>query len=310
LVNAKAAEVRSLNFNKLLGGGVLHTKMWVVDRKHVYIGSANFDWKSLSQVKELGVLVTNCSCLGKDLGKIFDVYWKLGENSSKIPDKWPASYSTLYNKHNPMNISFNADQYFTYLSSAPSPFSANGRTFDLDAIKDVIQNATRFIHIAVMDYSPSVLYARPPRFWPEIDDALRKAAIDEGVEIRLLIAKWDHTKNSTYKFLQSLQDLNDVYNHVKIEVKLFEVPSTPAQKLIPYARVNHNKYMVTEKTAFIGTSNWSGDYFNNTAGVGIVITPPDSIASSSKEDIRNQVAQIFERDWNSAYAKPLNDMLD
>jgi phospholipase D3/4 len=36
---------------------------------------------------------------------------------------------------------------------------------------------------------------------------------------------------------------------------MFEVPATPAQKLIPYARVNHNKYMVTDKTAFIGMLN-------------------------------------------------------
>jgi phospholipase D3/4 len=51
LVKRKAAQVRSLNFAKLLGGGVLHTKFWIVDRKHVYLGSANMDWRSLTQVK-------------------------------------------------------------------------------------------------------------------------------------------------------------------------------------------------------------------------------------------------------------------
>lgn len=30
--------------------GVLHTKMWLVDKKHFYIGSANLDWRSLTQV--------------------------------------------------------------------------------------------------------------------------------------------------------------------------------------------------------------------------------------------------------------------
>lgn len=43
-------QVRSLNFSKLLGGGVLHTKFWIVDRKHFYVGSANMDWRSLTQV--------------------------------------------------------------------------------------------------------------------------------------------------------------------------------------------------------------------------------------------------------------------
>lgn len=45
-------QVRSLNFSKLLGGGVLHTKFWIIDRTHFYIGSANMDWRSLTQVKK------------------------------------------------------------------------------------------------------------------------------------------------------------------------------------------------------------------------------------------------------------------
>ncbi len=30
------------------------------------------------------------------------------------------------------------------------------------------------------------------------------------------------------------------------------VPASPTQKEIPFARVNHNKYMVTDKIAYIG----------------------------------------------------------
>jgi hypothetical protein len=66
-------QVRSLNFAALLGGGVLHTKLWLVDRTHVYVGSANMDWRSLTQVKELGLVAFNCSCMANDLAKIFDV---------------------------------------------------------------------------------------------------------------------------------------------------------------------------------------------------------------------------------------------
>lgn len=50
LVKKKAAEVRTLNFPQLLGGGVLHTKLWIIDRKHFYVGSANMDWRALTQV--------------------------------------------------------------------------------------------------------------------------------------------------------------------------------------------------------------------------------------------------------------------
>lgn len=34
--------------------------------------------------------------------------------------------------------------------------------------------------------------------------------------------------------------------------KLFRVPASPEQAEIPYSRVNHNKYMVTDNTAYIG----------------------------------------------------------
>ena len=53
-------------------------------------------------------------------------------------------------------------------------------------------------------------------------------------------------------------------------VKLFTVPAfTPELAKILFARVNHNKYLVTDKTAYIGTSNWSADYFISTAGIGV-----------------------------------------
>ena len=46
-----AAIVRNVDFNRLIGTGILHTKLWVVDGKHFFVGSANMDWRSLTQVK-------------------------------------------------------------------------------------------------------------------------------------------------------------------------------------------------------------------------------------------------------------------
>ena len=45
-----AAIVRNVDFNRLIGTGILHTKLWVVDGKHFFVGSANMDWRSLTQV--------------------------------------------------------------------------------------------------------------------------------------------------------------------------------------------------------------------------------------------------------------------
>ena len=44
-------QVRYLDFDRLLGAGILHTKMWLVDGRHFFVGSANTDWRSLTQVK-------------------------------------------------------------------------------------------------------------------------------------------------------------------------------------------------------------------------------------------------------------------
>lgn len=67
------AQVRTLNLPRLLGGGVLHTKLWLIDGHAFYLGSANQDWRALTQVKELGIVGRNCSCLVDDFKKIFSV---------------------------------------------------------------------------------------------------------------------------------------------------------------------------------------------------------------------------------------------
>lgn len=47
------ATVRNVDMSRLIGdNGVLHTKFWIVDSRHTYIGSANMDWKSFTEVKQ------------------------------------------------------------------------------------------------------------------------------------------------------------------------------------------------------------------------------------------------------------------
>ncbi len=71
-------------------------QLWVVDRQHFYVGSANFDWRSLSQVKEVGLLVKNCACLAQDVAKIWDVYWALGRSDSLPASGSAASSSSVW----------------------------------------------------------------------------------------------------------------------------------------------------------------------------------------------------------------------
>ncbi|KAM6933976.1 5'-3' exonuclease PLD3 [Xenentodon cancila] len=301
LLNDSGADIRTVNM-RVLTSGVLHTKFWVVDKKHIYIGSANMDWRSLTQVKELGAVIYNCSCLAADLGKIFEAYWFVGESQS-IPSPWPSRFSTPYNMYTPLQLSLNNTPANVYLSSSPPSFCAAGRTADLESILSVMEEAQSYIYIAVMNYLPTIEFSHPKRYWTDIDTQLRRVAYEKRVKVRLLISCWASTQPIMFPFLKSLASVYDPKSKLDIQVRLFVVPANPRQKEIPYARVNHNKYMVTDKTAYIGTSNWSGDYFVHTAGSALVI---DQSASQSLEStVQSQLKDVFERDWNSDYSTPL-----
>ncbi|XP_002723308.2 5'-3' exonuclease PLD3 [Oryctolagus cuniculus] len=297
------AQVRMVDMQKLTHG-VLHTKFWVVDQTHFYLGSANMDWRSLTQVKELGVVLYNCSCLARDLTKIFEAYWFLGQAGSSIPSTWPRPYDTRYNQETPMEICLNGTPALAYLASAPPPLCPSGRTPDLKALLNVVDSARSFIYIAVMNYLPTMEFSHPRRFWPAIDDGLRRAAYERNVKVRLLVSCWGHSEPAMRAFLLSLAALRDNHTHSDIQVKLFVVPADEAQARIPYARVNHNKYMVTERASYIGTSNWSGSYFTETAGASLLLT------QNGRGGLRSQLEAVFLRDWESPYSHDLSAQAD
>ncbi|XP_049582370.1 5'-3' exonuclease PLD3 [Syngnathus scovelli] len=305
-LNDSGADIRLVKMRELTTG-VLHTKFWVVDKKHMFIGSANMDWRSLTQVKELGVVVYNCSCLAADLGKIFEAYWFLGTSQS-IPSPWPSSFSTLYNKETPLKLRLNDTPSNVYLTSSPLSLCATGRTFDLESILNVMEDAQSFVYIAVMNYMPTMEFSNFKRYWADIDTQLRRVAYEKQVRVRLLISCWANSPPAMATFLKSLASVYNSKSKLDIQVKLFVVPTSAEQKRIPYARVNHNKYMVTDQVAYIGTSNWCGDYFVNTAGSAIVIN--QTASSSLEPSVQSQLRDVFERDWNSDYSAPLTQDTD
>lgn len=67
-----------------------------------------------------------------------------------------------------------------------------------------------------------------------------------------------------------------------------------------YSRVNHAKYIVTDRRVNIGTSNMQWSYFYQTAGTSF---------NSDDARLRNQLQSVFERDWNSAYTTTLDTFL-
>ncbi|XP_016422425.1 phospholipase D3-like [Sinocyclocheilus rhinocerous] len=77
---ATGAEVRGVDLQSITGG-ILHTKLWVVDKKHMYLGSANMDWRSLTQVRlnqaTFKERSENLSCATEDRSQILLITEKL-----------------------------------------------------------------------------------------------------------------------------------------------------------------------------------------------------------------------------------------
>ena len=58
----------------------------------------------------------------------------------------------------------------------------------------------------------------PCRYWPVIDNAIRQAAYDRGVQVRMIMSNWDHTKKEMIPMLQSLQDFGKACKSGNISV--------------------------------------------------------------------------------------------
>lgn len=306
ILKQKGVQARSVEFGRLTAG-VLHTKFWIVDMKHVFIGSANMDWRALTQVKELGMVVYNCSSLAMDLHKIFESYWVMGKPNSSLPQPWPAKYSTNINKQHPLLVKEDNISSSLYIAGSPPSFCPPSRTQDLEAILSTISEADKFIDIAVMEYFPTTRFEKSQKYWPFIDDAIKMAAFERKVKIRMLISCGRDSDPAMLPFLQSLASMDYPLHHISIQIKLYIVP-VGNQSGIPYTRVNHNKYMVTDKVAYIGTSNWVGDYFLTTAGVSLVISHSTPHSAWNNRTLHHQLKTVFNRDWHSDFAVHLGDL--
>ena len=190
-----------------MGSGVLHTKLIIVDGYNYYIGSANMDWRSLSEVKEMGVTVQNCSLLTHDLDKIFDTYWLLSE-SDTIPN-YPPYCETTYNDTHPFVVPIASRTSSVFFGSSPMQANPRGRTWDLISFKSILENS-KTVSGEVMDYEPLIVFGPNLKYWDEMDTAFRTAATVHNTTIRLLISKWENTDPNMRQFLDSLNAINNI----------------------------------------------------------------------------------------------------
>jgi phospholipase D3/4 len=140
--------IHSVDMGKWYGGsGIMHQKIWIFDARHLYLGSANMDWKSISQVKEMGVAVEDCPELAADAGKYFDTWWTFSamepasvevfDPLTRIYRRVPpwsalvppaqrtgsplaaAEYATSFNRENPLSLEISGERGGVFLTGCP-----------------------------------------------------------------------------------------------------------------------------------------------------------------------------------------------
>ena len=104
-----------------------------------------------------------------------------------------------------------------------------------------------------------------------------------------MVADWNLSK-SKQPYLKSLVVLPNVM------VKYVQIPQLEGN-FIEFGRVVHAKYMVVDGSwSWVGTSNWSRDYFHGSRNVGVIVEGA-SVAA--------QLDSWFEHTWSSQYAEQL-----
>jgi phosphatidylserine/phosphatidylglycerophosphate/cardiolipin synthase-like enzyme len=270
-------ELRILDFSKLSAGGILHAKYIVADGKRAFVGSPNFDWRSLKHVHETGLLISDAR-LVKQIGEIFAIDWNAWTQVSQ-------------GKRVPTRFAYRANSREAgraYLVASPKAFLPVGVRNSEEELPRLIGEAKREIRVQVLDYAP---LRRDGSFYPVIDNALR-AALARGVKVKLLVSHWNLGKPE----IAHLQSLSLIPG---IEVRFAKLPMASSGP-IPFARVNHSKFMtIDESLAWVGTSNWTGGYLDKTRNLEVVVKDPALAARLNR--VHGQL-------WDAPYTSQLDPL--
>eukprot|EP00698_Gefionella_okellyi_P014104 TRINITY_DN3898_c0_g1_i3.p1 TRINITY_DN3898_c0_g1~~TRINITY_DN3898_c0_g1_i3.p1 ORF type:complete len:265 (+),score=51.87 TRINITY_DN3898_c0_g1_i3:764-1558(+) len=250
-----------------------------------YVGSAIMSWTALSETKEMGIIVSNCALMARNAGKIFSTYWLMYDWEA-VPEIWPLALKTQLNSGHPAYLHMNYTNVAMFVSSSPDRLNPPLRSATLTAVRLAIRNAQSSISISLGQYMPAYVYSSNKQYWTILDTELRTAAYSNNVTIRLLVGYQNSTQRPIeLAFLQSLHALPS------IDVRLFELPEAENA-----THVSHSRYMVTDQSVFIGTSDWTADYFDSRSGVGVSLLESGAAVQ--------EMLRLFDRDWESVYAKP------
>lgn len=275
LAKGKNVEVRRIDFGKL-SKGVLHAKYFLVDGRELYIGSQNFDWRSLEHIQELGVRVRDPALAGS-LRDVFETDWALSGGAD------PAARVKTSTATFPVQLAYGDGTVAVRPVYSPKGWLPDEAQWDLPQLVSLIDGAKKTVRIQLLNYKAGDYEGN---YFDTLEDALRRAAL-RGVTVQLMVADWS-MKSGTIEGLQSLEPLKNV------EVRLVSIPEWSGG-FIDFARVVHAKYLVVDgDKSWLGTSNWSGDYFTQSRNVGLIVEGAPFGAS---------LERFFATGWQSAYAR-------
>jgi len=266
---------------KVLAGGIQHAKFFIVDGKEVFFGSQNFDWRALKHIHELGVRISGDNDLIRIYSDIFNEDWKYSEiNDGKT---WNLPIYTISGPDFMIYKSIYGDSIHVKPTISPKEFYHINGDKDLDEIMFMINYATTEITLQFLSYNP----VTKDGYWDEVDAALISAS-KRGVKVKLLVSDWNLGKNAVEHFKGLIQYSN-------FEVRYTSIPDYSGG-FIPFARVEHCKFITADSICWIGTSNMRYDYFYESRNVGLII---------ENGKFTHRVRDIFYKSWNSEYALPI-----
>ncbi|SEK06742.1 Phosphatidylserine/phosphatidylglycerophosphate/cardiolipin synthase [Sphingobium sp. AP50] len=267
-------DFRILNFAQVSGSGIIHAKFFVVDGRSAYVGSQNFDWRSLSEIDETGVKIDDPHAVSQ-LAAIFAHDWAAQATLAAGGTVAPT---------NKGEVAANDNGAATLVAS-PNAFNPAGVGDSQAELVRLIGQSAQEVRITVMTYAPLSFGGG---YYPVIDNALRAAA-ERGVKIKLLVADWNLTPKKT-PWLTSLAAIPNV------EIRVATIPEAK-EGPIPFARVIHTKTMAIDgKIAWVGTSNWEGGYFDTSRNIELVFRDAA---------MADRIGRMHETLWSSPYAQPL-----
>jgi phosphatidylserine/phosphatidylglycerophosphate/cardiolipin synthase-like enzyme len=265
---------------KPVRGGVLHAKYFVVDRDVAWLGSQNMDWRSVEHIHELGVAVREPAAVA-GLAATFDLDWGIAGGEVDGTVKREAAPATRESRA--PSIPYGDGEVTVKAVASPGDLLPDGVQWDLPEILRLIRTAQTRVRVQLLNYAV-VGYDKTE--WRELDDALREAA-GRGVAVELMVSNWSK-KGSKLREIQSLARVEG------IEAKFVNVPEWSGG-FIDFARTIHSKYMTVDgRGAWIGTSNWSRDYFHSSRNVGLIVSGAPFVTDLDR---------VFDRIWTSEYAE-------